>query len=151
VPNEPAKATKDDADLRAAETLARWLDGRYLDPLLGFFLPGAGDVLSAALGVYPVLLAWRRGAPRALLARMLLNLAVDAAGGSIPILGDIWDLLFRAHTRNLALLRARVDEGGAAKSSDALVVLLAGLALLVALALPVVVAVVAWRFVASRV
>ena len=56
----------------------------------------------SALGLYPVLLAWQRRAPKALVARMLLNLAADAAGGAIPILGDVWDFLFRAHARNLA-------------------------------------------------
>ena len=66
-------------------------------------------LLGSALGLYPVLLAWRRRAPKALLARMILNLAADAAGGAIPILGDIWDFLFRAHARNAELLRARAD------------------------------------------
>ena len=69
-------------------------------------LPGVGDLLASALGLYPVLLAWRRRAPKALLARMLLNLAADAAGGAIPVLGDIWDFLFRAHARNLEFEQA---------------------------------------------
>src|SRR6478736_6082944 len=107
----PGELTKDDASLRAAESLARWMDGRYVDPLLGFFLPGVGDLVSSLLGLYPIALAWRRGAPKALLARMLLNLAADAAGGSIPIVGDVWDFFFRAHARNHELLRARLTEG----------------------------------------
>src|SRR5262245_41508332 len=113
---------RDDA-LEAATTLARWLDHRFVDPLLGLFIPGVGDLIGSALGLYPVLLAWRRRAPKALLARMLLNLAADAAGGAIPLLGDVWDFLFRAHARNLALLRARA-EGGAVRGhwSDTLVV-----------------------------
>src|SRR6187397_1008658 len=100
-----------DRALEAAETLARWLDRRFVDPVLGLLLPGVGDLLSSALGLYPVFLAWQRGAPKSLLARMLLNLAADAAGGAIPVLGDVWDFLFRAHARNLALLRARARAG----------------------------------------
>ena len=143
-----APAGGDDPALRAAETLALWLDRRFVDPVLGFLLPGVGDLLSAALGVYPVLLAWRRGAPKSLLARMLLNLAADAAGGSIPVLGDIWDFLFRAHARNLALLRARSSAGAVEERwSDTLVVAAAGLALLAALALPILVAVAVWHVV----
>ena len=92
---------EEDRALAAAATLARWLDDRFIDPLLGLFLPGVGDLLGSALGLYPVLLAWRRRAPKVLLARMMLNLAADAAGGAIPVLGDIWDFLFRAHARNL--------------------------------------------------
>jgi Domain of unknown function (DUF4112) len=141
-----------DPALRAATTLARWLDGRFVDPLLGLFLPGLGDVLGSALGIYPIYLAWRRQAPKALLARMLLNLAVDALGGALPIVGDVWDFLFRAHTRNLALLEARSHDGddhaGPVKSRpvDSLIVIGAGLALLAALAAPLVVlvAIVKW-------
>jgi len=127
-----------DRALEAAETLARWLDHRLVDPLLGLLLPGVGDLLGSALGLYPVFLAWRRRAPRALLARMLLNLAVDAAGGSIPVIGDIWDFLFRAHARNLKLLRARAA-GTVIQShwSDTVVVGAALLLCVAAVALPV--------------
>jgi hypothetical protein len=139
----PSPEPEDDRALAVASRLARWLDGRFVDPLLGLFLPGVGDLIGAALGLYPVALAWRRRAPKVLLARMLLNLAADAAGGAIPILGDAWDFLFRAHARNAELLRARAAGGSEVRShwSDTLVVLGALLALLAALALPVVVAV----------
>jgi hypothetical protein len=127
-----------DPALAAAETLARLMDRRLLDPLLGFFLPWVGDLLSAGLGLYPVVLAWRRGAPRALLARMLLNLSVDLLGGAVPIVGDVWDFFFRAHSRNLALLRARSEGGQVAPSPrDGLVVAGAVLVFLLALAVPV--------------
>jgi hypothetical protein len=139
--NEPDRA------LEAAATLARWLDNRFLDPLLGLLLPGVGDLLGSALGLYPVLLAWRRRAPKALLARMLLNLAADAAGGAIPILGDIWDFLFRAHARNLALLQARASDGDVRGHwSDTLVVGAALLVFVAALAAPIVAVVWLWRW-----
>lgn len=96
-----------DAELRAAETLARWLDDRYLDPLLGFLLPGIGDVVGAALGLYVVVVAWRRKLPLVTLARMLVNLAVDALVGAVPIAGDLFDLAWKANRRNLRLLRER--------------------------------------------
>jgi hypothetical protein len=127
-----------DQALAAAETMARWMDGRLLDPLLGFFAPWAGDLVSAGLGLYPVVLAWRRGAPKALVARMLLNLSVDLLGGAVPIVGDVWDFFFRAHSRNLALLRAR--SGGTevvASPRDGLVVAGAAAVFLLALAVPI--------------
>ena len=134
-----------DEALEAATTLARWLDHRFVDPLLGLLLPGVGDLIGSALGLYPVLLAWRRRAPKALLARMLLNLAADAAGGAIPIVGDIWDFLFRAHARNLELLRARAS-GAEVRGhwSDTLLVGAALLLAVAALAAPVVAVV--WLF-----
>ena len=138
-----------DRALEVAATLARWLDGRFVDPLLGLLLPGIGDLLGSALGLYPVVLAWRRRAPKTLLARMILNLAADAAGGAIPIVGDIWDFFFRAHARNLELLRARARSGEVrGRWSDFLVVGGALLALLAALAAPVVVGVWLWHAVA---
>jgi hypothetical protein len=147
-PPAPPHPPDDDRAIAVAATLARWLDDRFVDPLLGLFLPGVGDLLASALGVYPVLLAWRRRAPKVLLARMLLNLAADAAGGAIPVLGDIWDFFFHAHARNLDLLRARAAAGEVRGHwSDTLVVAGAALVLLAALALPVVIAIGAWHLV----
>ena len=139
---ERAEPDQPDRALEAAETLALWLDNRFVDPLLGFLLPGFGDLLASALGLYPVLLAWQRRAPKSLIARMLLNLAADAAGGAIPVLGDIWDFLFRAHAKNLALLQSRAREGALqSRPSDVLVLIGAVLVFLAALAVPVVAAV----------
>jgi hypothetical protein len=127
-----------DRALVVAEKIARLMDERYLDPLLGLLFPGAGDLLSAGLGLYPVWLAFRRGAPAALVARMLLNLGVDLLGGTVPVVGDIWDFFFRAHSRNLALLRARWVEGEVAPSPrDRLVVIGAAAVFVLALAAPV--------------
>ncbi len=97
-----------DPDVRRARALARWLDDRYLDPLLGFLLPGVGDLIGSLLGLYIVAIAKRRGLPRIAIARMLLNLALDAALGVVPLVGDAADVAFRANDRNLALLESRV-------------------------------------------
>jgi uncharacterized protein DUF4112 len=140
-----------DRALEAAETLARWLDHRLVDPLLGLLLPGLGDLIGSALGLYPVFLAWRRRAPKTLLARMLLNLAADAAGGAVPIIGDLWDFLFRAHARNLGLLRARAtgyDVHG--HWSDTLIVGGALFLLVAALALPVLAVAWIWHAVSAH-
>ena len=127
-----------DRALVAAEKIARVMDGMYLDPILGFFVPWAGDVIGAGLGLYPVLLAWRRGAPKALIARMLLNLSVDLLAGAVPILGDLWDFFFRAHKRNLALLRSRWGHQTIeSRPRDRLIVAGAVAVFLVALATPV--------------
>jgi hypothetical protein len=96
-----------DADIRAAETLARWTDDRFLDPLVGFLLPGVGDVVGAALGLYVVGVAFRRRLPLVTVARMLVNLGVDALVGVVPILGDLFDVAWKANKRNVRLLRER--------------------------------------------
>ncbi len=80
-----------------------------LDALLGL-VPVAGDLLSAAIGVYLITQARELGASRWLQGKMLRNIAVDAALGSVPIAGDAFDLYFRAHRRNLKLLQKELGE-----------------------------------------
>jgi hypothetical protein len=92
------------ADLRRAQTLATWTDARFLDPLIGFLLPGVGDALGAVAGLYIVVIAARHRAPRTLIARMLLNIAVDCLGGVLPVVGDLFDALNRSNLRNVRLL-----------------------------------------------
>ena len=80
-----------------------------LDALLGI-VPVAGDLLSAALGLYLVAQARELGASRWLQARMVGNLLLDAAVGAVPIAGDLADVYFKAHRRNLKLLQTTLGE-----------------------------------------
>ena len=80
-----------------------------LDALLGI-VPVAGDLLSAALGLYLVAQARELGASRWLQARMIGNLAFDALLGVVPVAGDIADIYFKAHLRNLRLLQKELGE-----------------------------------------
>ena len=54
-----APPPSDDRDIEVAATLARWMDTRLVDPLIGLLVPWGGDLASTVLGLYPVLLAWR--------------------------------------------------------------------------------------------
>jgi len=80
-----------------------------LDALLGL-LPVAGDLISAAIGLYIVAQARELGASPWLQARMVGNLLVDAAVGAVPIAGDLADVYFKAHRRNLKLLQKTLGE-----------------------------------------
>jgi hypothetical protein len=75
-----------------------------LDALLGTLLPGGGDALGGVTSALVMYVAWQRGAPRDLLFRMLGNATIDVAFGSVPVVGDIFDLGFHANRRNLTLL-----------------------------------------------
>src|SRR5215208_4813193 len=104
--------------LARARTLARLLDSaakvpgtgiRFgADAILGL-VPGLGDVAGAVLSGYLVLLAQRLGAPRAVVLRMLGNVAVDTLGGTVPLIGDLFDVAFKSNSRNLALLERAID------------------------------------------
>lgn len=99
----------------AVEWLVELMDQHYrlpgtnirfgLDALIGL-MPGIGDFLGSAVGMIVVVEAFRHRLPLTVIGRMVLNLWIDGALGSIPILGDVFDVYFKAHRRNLRLLRA---------------------------------------------
>ena len=66
--------------------------------------PVAGDVALGLVSLYLVYEARALGAPPALLARMLANIGIEVIGGAVPIVGDLFDMAFKANLRNLALL-----------------------------------------------
>ena len=137
-----------DRDVARAETLARWLDDRYLDPLIGFFLPGVGDLATSGVGLYIVGVAVKKRLPAIVIARMLLNLALDALVGAVPFAGDLFDFLWKANRKNVTLLTARHADR-ATSVGDWLFVGGAFALMLVALALPVVLLSVAYHKVFS--
>lgn len=110
---------------------ARWrLPGTPIrfgwDAIIGL-LPGVGDALMGLVGSYGLFAAWRLGAPPAVLLRMLLNLGLEAGVGSVPVLGDLFDIGFKGNLRNLRLLeRWLAEPRGAHRGSRALLVGLAG-------------------------
>ena len=73
-------------------------------------VPGIGDVITTILCLYVVNEARALGAPPLLIARMIANVAFDGIVGAIPIVGDAIDVAFRANRRNIALLRAHLDQ-----------------------------------------
>ncbi len=74
------------------------------DALIGL-VPGIGDAVTAAMGLYLVWEARNLGASRLQLLRMLGNVGVDAALGSVPFVGDVFDLFFRSNSRNLKIIK----------------------------------------------
>jgi hypothetical protein len=103
-----------------------------LDPLLGL-IPGVGDLASGALSAYVILLAWQAGAPTSVLLRMLGNVGVDAAVGTVPLLGDLFDVGFKANARNVSLLdRWMARPAEARRASRLAVTVVVALALLLA-------------------
>jgi hypothetical protein len=75
-----------------------------MDAIIGL-IPGVGDAISATLGSYLIYRAHQLGASKLTLLRMAGNTVVDTVVGSVPVLGDLLDLKFKANRRNLELLR----------------------------------------------
>jgi hypothetical protein len=78
-----------------------------LDPLLGL-LPGGGDFLGTALSAYIVIEAARMGLPRAALVKMVSNIMLDTVTGTVPVLGDLVDVTWKANTKNIELLEEHI-------------------------------------------
>lgn len=96
-----------------------------LDPLLGL-IPGVGDWVGFAISLHLIWAGIRLGAPVSVLARMLGRTLVDVLIGAIPVAGDVFDAVWRANTRNLALLETHLAAPGRARrESRRTVVLLA--------------------------
>lgn len=98
-----------------------------VDFLIGL-VPVAGDVLSLSISGLLVLAMVRYGASGRVLLMMLGNILLDAVAGSVPVLGDIFDLAYKANRRNFELYRKYKNEGRH-KGSGCGLVLIALLAL----------------------
>lgn len=117
-----------EARLERLERLAHNLDSRYRvpgtnirfgwDAILGL-LPGIGDIAALAPAGYIWLEAHRMGAPRSIKARMAMNTGIDWVVGSIPLVGDLFDVGLKANRRNVALLRTHVEREAASKRRPA--------------------------------
>ena len=79
------------------------------DALLGF-VPVLGDAVAGGFGLYLILEARRHGARKWTMVRMLGNWAVDTTLGSVPIVGDVFDIAFRSNTKNVKLLIADLEQ-----------------------------------------
>jgi hypothetical protein len=131
------------AKLGQARALAKLLDRAVripgtrvtvgLDALLGL-IPGGGDLAGAVFSGWIILLGMRMNLPRHVLMRMLANVAIDTIGGSVPVIGDLFDVAWRSNSRNVALLEQFADsptDGGRLVSRTTLAVALVAVGLLV--------------------
>jgi hypothetical protein len=75
-----------------------------LDGLIGL-IPGLGDVVTNLMSALIIVRAMQHGVHRAAILRMLLNLGIDTAVGSVPVVGDFFDFAFKANTKNIQIYR----------------------------------------------
>ena len=101
------------ARLARLRRLAWLIDGAFglpgtrfrfgLNSIVGL-LPIGGDAVLGAISLYIVYEAAQLGVPRPQIARMIGNVALEVAGGSVPILGDLFDMALKANLRNIAII-----------------------------------------------
>lgn len=105
-----------------------------LDGLIGL-IPGIGDLTAGAISSYIVLQAVRMGVSPLVIARMVLNIALESVLGVIPIAGDIFDFIFKANQRNVQLMHEYLDNPVTVKRRSTLTVISVALLIIAALAL----------------
>jgi len=92
-----------------------------LDALIGL-IPGFGDTATSLVSFYILVNAVRYGVPKITLLRMGLNIAIDYAVGSLPLVGDFVDAWWKSNQKNLDLLRKRAtvsaEEARSASAGD---------------------------------
>lgn len=104
-------------DLEKLDSMARWMDSRFIIPgtqiLFGFdsllgLIPGVGDTLTLLTTLYLVGKAHQYGLPWHVKAKMIWNGFVDWLIGLVPLMGDIFDVQWKANHKNVALIREHV-------------------------------------------
>jgi hypothetical protein len=80
-----------------------------LDGIVGF-IPGIGDILGGLASTIIIIAAWTRGVPRVTIARMVINVAIETAVGTIPVAGNLFDIGWRANRRNYKLLEGSIRD-----------------------------------------
>jgi hypothetical protein len=116
-----------------------------IDGVIGL-VPGLGDVLTGLLSLIIPLAAWIRGVPYITLLRMATNIGIGVLVGSIPLFGDIFDIIWKANRRNYFLLTRHLDQPRRHTGRDwaFLGILAAALGLIFAIPIVVAVWLIAW-------
>ena len=106
-------------ELARAKRLATLLDAQFefagikfgMDAIIGL-VPVIGDTIAFAAGLYPIHLMRKHKLSRATEMRMWLNLAIDYFGGLVPVVGDMFDVSWKANLKNVQLLEAAAAKAG---------------------------------------
>lgn len=107
--------------IRRLQSIAQMMDTAFAipgtnirfgaDALLGL-IPGVGDIVGAAISLAIVNEARLLGVSNAVITKMLVNIGLDAVVGGVPLLGDAFDIYFKANRRNAQLLLEHFQRNG---------------------------------------
>lgn len=119
----PAANAEQIALRRRLARIARIMDSSIRVPVIGKrigwdavlgLIPGVGDLAGAAISGYIVLAALQLGVPKGGIVRMLGNIGVETLIGAVPVVGDLFDMAFRANERNVAIVEQHLQAQDAA-------------------------------------
>jgi hypothetical protein len=109
------------AALERIDMLARLFDTAFIVPGTNIrfgieavmrIVPGIGDTAASALSCYLLYEAHRLDVPKHVFTRLVANVAIEGLVGAVPLLGDIFDVGFRANRRNVKILQDYFESEG---------------------------------------
>ena len=109
-----------------------------LDGIVGL-IPGIGDIVGGVASCIIILAAWARGVPKVVLARMVANVGIEVLVGAVPVLGDMFDIAWKANRRNYGLLTGSLEEPVQQRKRSWIFFALLCAALLVLMAIPLII------------
>ena len=131
-------------DLDWVKRIANLMDSKFripgtsikfgLDPIFGL-MPVVGDLGTMVISLLLVFVMFRNGASGKLVAKMILNVLIDALFGSIPVLGTFFDVYYKANDRNVRLLTQYYEEDRHKGSATGIVLLVLLILIMVVLGL----------------
>ena len=107
---------------KSLERLSWLMDDLFRVPVLGWrfgldaiigLIPAFGDTSTSLVSLYLLASAVRYRVPKITLLRMGLNIAIDYAVGSVPVVGDLFDAWWKSNRMNLELLKRRAQVSAA--------------------------------------
>ena len=113
-----------------ARKISEYLDSKYTlpfglkkgwDGILGL-IPGVGDLLTNAFSFYIIYKASMIGCPPAVVLRMGINVLIDNVIDAVSLIGNIFDFIWKANTKNVALLEQYLEQPRKVTRSSRLVV-----------------------------
>jgi hypothetical protein len=107
-----------------------------LDAVIGW-VPGIGDAMAGIASCLIVFASWRRGAKPITLARMIANILLEMTLGAIPLVGDVFHIVWKANRRNYRLLMREKEQPGAHTQRDWIFLAIILFTVIVVAAIPV--------------
>ena len=94
-----------------AQGIAKYMDRYYLDPILGFFIPGFGDAVTSLFVVPFIYVSAIKIRSLPLTLAVIHNVLIDVLVGIIPLyIGAICDVFYRAYVKNALLIEGFVED-----------------------------------------
>ena len=98
------------------------------DGILGL-IPGVGNLVTDAFAFYIIFRAATLGCSLAVLAQMVVNIVIDNIVDKIPVLGFLFDFIWKANTKNVSLLENYLQQPDASRKQSKIFLFIVGVVL----------------------